>query len=47
MYLLFESYGLVVNLASLEIGHGDAEDNNHKKLFKLGSIVIVKVRQMS
>ena len=46
MYLLFESYLLVLNLASWETRHDDAEDNNHNKLFKLGSTVYVKVRPM-
>ena len=46
MYLLLESYLLVLNLASWETRQNDAEDSNRKKLFKLGSIVYVKVRQM-
>ena len=37
---------LVLNLASWETRHDDAEDINHNKLFKLGSIVCVKVQQM-
>ncbi len=34
---------LVLNLASWETRHDDAEDNNHNKLFKLGSIVCESV----
>ena len=30
---------LVLNLASWETRHDDAEDNNHNKQFKLGSII--------
>ena len=43
LYLLLESYLLVLNLASWETRHDDAEDNNHNKQFKLGSIICVKV----
>ena len=30
---------MVLNLASSETWHDDAEDNNHNKQFKLGSII--------
>ena len=30
---------MVLNLASWETWHDDAEDNNHNKQFKLGSII--------
>ena len=39
---------LFVGSESCKLGntHDDAEDNNHNKQFKLGSIIFVKVRQM-